>query len=88
MNKVKELYNEIRQKQEPCDFLVVILVLVLAVFGIVMVFSASYYKAINEAGSPYFYLRKQLGFAVMGCVAMCSFPESTTTGSARAARSW
>lgn len=73
MNKVKGLYNEIRQKQEPCDFLVVILVLVLAVFGIVMVFSASYYKAINEAGSPYFYLRKQLGFAVMGCVAMWLF---------------
>lgn len=50
----------------PGDFWLVVLVLILTVFGIVMVFSASYYSAINASGNPYSYLIKQLIFAVTG----------------------
>ena len=52
------------------DLSLVLLVLVLCVFGIIMVFSASYYESINETGSPYAYLRRQLMWFAMGLVAM------------------
>jgi cell division protein FtsW len=73
VNKLKDIYNEIRSEQKPCDFLVVILVLILAIFGIVMVFSASYYKSINETGTAYSFLKKQTGFVAIGCVFMWLF---------------
>lgn len=57
-------------KRNPCDFIIVILTTILVIFGIVMIFSASYYKSINESGSPYGYLKKQLFFAVTGGMAM------------------
>ena len=52
------------------DLWLVILTVILTVFGIVMIFSASYYKSISEAGDPYVYLKRQsiwvaLGFAGM-----------------------
>lgn len=52
------------------DLSIVLLVLVLCIFGIIMVFSASYYVSINESGSPYAYLRRQLLWFAMGLVAM------------------
>lgn len=48
------------------DFTVIFLVTALVMFGIVMVFSASYYNAISSTGSPYGYLKKHVIFAVMG----------------------
>lgn len=48
------------------DFVIVAIVTVLVIFGVVMVFSASYYKSINENGTPYTYLIKQGIFAVIG----------------------
>jgi len=42
-----------------CDFLVIALTTILVIFGLVMVFSASYYKSINDNGSPYSYLLRQ-----------------------------
>ena len=58
------------------DFLIVALTTILVIFGVVMVFSASYYKAINDSdlGSPYYYLLKQGFFALSGFVimAICS----------------
>ena len=56
-----------------CDFAIVAMTTGLVIFGIVMVFSASYYFSLNNTGSPYGYLRKQtlwavIGFAIMyGC---------------------
>ena len=52
------------------DLWLVLLTVILTVFGIVMIFSASYYKSISEAGDPYVYLKRQsiwvaLGFAGM-----------------------
>ena len=39
------------------DFWLVALVFALVVFGVVMVFSASYYYSISKEGTPYYYLK-------------------------------
>ena len=49
-----------------CDPVLVVLITILTVFGVVMVFSASYYSAINTSGTPYAFLWKQGFFAVSG----------------------
>lgn len=68
---MKRLINELRCKDAgACDFIAVVLVTILVIFGVVMVFSASYYKSINKFGTPYFFLIKQLAFAVAGFVGM------------------
>jgi len=48
------------------DFVLVIIMYALVIFGIVMVFSSSYYSAINAGGTPYTYLIKDMFFAVTG----------------------
>ena len=62
------------QNLRQSDFAIVALVTILVIFGVVMVFSASYYKSINESGSPYDYLIRQGAFALSGFVimAICS----------------
>ncbi len=50
------------------DFWLVALVFALVVFGVVMVFSASYYYAISTDGTPYSYLIKDIIFALLGTV--------------------
>lgn len=57
------------------DFVIIAAVTILVIFGVVMVFSASYYKSINDSGSPYSYLTKQAFFALSGFVIMgvCSW---------------
>lgn len=52
------------------DFVLTILVLGLVVFGIIMVFSASYYNAINASGDPYLYLKRDIVWAVLGLAFM------------------
>lgn len=56
------------------DFLIIALTTILVIFGVVMVFSASYYKSINDNGSPYDYLISQSVNAVGGflLMAFCS----------------
>lgn len=56
------------------DFAIVILVTILVIFGIVMVFSASYYKSINDTGSPFSFLTRQAIYAAIGffIMAFCS----------------
>lgn len=54
------------KKIKPCDFTIVILVMILVIFGVVMVFSASYYNSLNDTGSPFGYLERQLFFAITG----------------------
>ena len=48
------------------DFWLFAITLGLVVFGVIMVFSASYYQTINKGMSPYYYLIKDLFFAVSG----------------------
>ena len=45
-------------------------VLVLLLVGIIMMFSASYFWALNEYNDGYYYLKRQAGFAVVGLIAM------------------
>lgn len=52
------------------DFPLVILTLGILIFGITMVFSASYYTSINDAGNPYAYLIRDAVWAAAGVVAM------------------
>lgn len=52
------------------DFVLTILVLGLVVFGIIMVFSASYYNAISASGDPYHYLKRDLVWAGIGLTLM------------------
>ncbi len=62
------------QNLRQSDFVIIAMVTILVIFGVVMVFSASYYKSINSSGSPYDYLIRQGIFAVSGFVlmAICS----------------
>ncbi|MCL1982777.1 MAG: putative lipid II flippase FtsW [Clostridiales bacterium] len=48
------------------DFFLIILTAGLVVFGIIMVFSSSYYTAINDKGDPYYYLKRDIVWAVLG----------------------
>ncbi|MGI6722415.1 MAG: putative lipid II flippase FtsW [Anaerovoracaceae bacterium] len=59
-----------RERLKSGDFIFLILVLGLVIFGIIMVFSASYYSSINATGSPYGYLIRELIFAVTGTALM------------------
>lgn len=52
------------------DFVLTIVVLGLVVFGVIMVFSSSYYSAINDTGDPYSYLKKDIFWALLGLGAM------------------
>lgn len=57
------------------DFLLVLLVLGLSIFGLVMVFSASYYNALSKFGNPYKYLIEDTVWVLLGwvCFAVFSF---------------
>ena len=57
-------------KKKNVDFGLLIIILVLMIFGVVMVFSASYYDTINEDGTPYSYLVRMLMWFAAGLVVM------------------
>ena len=59
-----------RVKKGSADFPLIMLTTILSVFGMVMVFSASYYNAINDNGTPYSYLWKQAFFVFSGFIIM------------------
>lgn len=52
------------------DFPLVMITTILVLFGLIMVFSASYYYSISQAGTPYSYLIKHGMWVVFGFVAM------------------
>ncbi len=59
-----------KRKMKQGDFILTILVLGLVVFGVIMVFSASYYSSISETGDPYGYLKDDIKWAVFGAFVM------------------
>ncbi|MBR5516364.1 MAG: putative lipid II flippase FtsW [Firmicutes bacterium] len=71
-NKIQEgnSFFKSLQSHNNSDLWIVLFTVMLVVFGTVMIFSASYYKSISEAGDPYVYLKKQVIWAVVGFVAM------------------
>lgn len=64
--------NRIRKKKKmkSGDFLLVILTLALVIFGIIMVFSSSYYWSIDQYGQPYHFLIRDIFWAGTGFVLM------------------
>lgn len=59
-----------KTKMKSGDFVLAIIVLGLVVFGVIMVFSSSYYNAINDSGDPYYYLKRDMVWAGAGLAAM------------------
>lgn len=55
-----------KTKLMPVDFVLLFITVGLIVFGIVMVFSASYYTSINNTGNPYSYLIKDMVYGIIG----------------------
>lgn len=55
------------------DFGVIITTMLLSVFGIVMVYSSSYYKALSEYGEPNYYLRNNLMWMALGWMVFLFF---------------
>lgn len=62
--------KEILKNLKTVDFKLTAVTLGLVVFGIIMVFSASYYQSINEFGHPYYYLIRGVIWACAGFCAM------------------
>ena len=52
------------------DYMLFILVMGLVIFGVVMIFSASYYSALSKTGNPYQYLIDASMWAAVGTVAL------------------
>ena len=60
----------LRQLQE-ADFVLLTVTIVLALYGLLMVFSASYYFSISENGTPFYYLIRDGIWVVVGIGLMC-----------------
>lgn len=52
------------------DFMLVIVTMILVIFGVIMVFSASYYSALSDYGDPYYFLKREVVYAGIGVVIM------------------
>lgn len=79
LNKTRKKRNKVKKKEAKLknkkamkggDFWLVALVLMLVVFGVIMVFSASYYYAISKEGDPYYYLKRDLVYVLIGTAAL------------------
>lgn len=62
--------NSGMNKMKSGDFLIVLITMALVIFGVTMVFSASYYSAISDFGDPYHFLKREIVFAGIGTVLM------------------
>lgn len=68
-NKVKGK-KRIKLKMNGGDFWLMLFTLMLVLFGLIMVFSASYYSSISQDGNPYSYLVRHGMWVVVGLCAM------------------
>lgn len=55
---------------DKADKLFLLLIAVLLIFGLIMMFSASFAWGLNDTGDGYFYVKRQAGFAAAGLVIM------------------
>lgn len=69
-NKQHKKRGSLRQKKDQTDFTLVSIIVILIVFGIVMIYSSSYYYSIDMFNDSTFYLKKQLMWGVLGIVVM------------------
>lgn len=69
--KSKAVAENILSQIREVDFMMLTVTLALAVYGLIMVFSASYYFSISENGNPFYYLVRDGVWVVLGIVLMC-----------------
>ena len=62
--------EQVRQQRGPMDLTFLVLVLTLLSIGLIMLFSASYAYAYYHDGNSFYYITRQLTFAVIGVVGM------------------
>ncbi|MBA4493205.1 putative lipid II flippase FtsW [Paenactinomyces guangxiensis] len=55
-------------KRDKPDFWIILITFLLLGFGLVMVFSTSYYKGLTDFKDPYFFFNRQLGYGLTGLV--------------------
>ena len=67
LNRKNSIIAQIRE----VDFMLLTVTIVLAVYGLILVFSASYYFSISESGNPFYYLIRDGIWVVLGLVLMC-----------------
>lgn len=70
VSAAKEHLFEPKHRRGKIDVTFLVLVLVLLTFGLVMLFSASYAFAFYNEGNSFYYIERQLFFAVVGVSAM------------------
>ena len=63
--------NSIIAQIREVDFMLLTVTIGLAVYGLIMVCSASYYFSISESGNPFYYLIRDGIWVVLGLVLMC-----------------
>lgn len=52
------------------DYIILLTVIMLVLFGVIMIFSASYYSAKNEFNDIFYYFKRQFAWSVIGFFAM------------------
>ncbi len=57
------------------DFTILLLVAALTMFGVVMVFSAGYYSTLAKSTDAYYFLKRQVAFAVSGFAILLIFQK-------------
>ena len=70
VSAAKEHLLEPRKRRGKIDIPFLVITLILLIFGLVMLFSASYAYAFYNQGNSFYYIERQLLFAVMGIAAM------------------
>ena len=69
-NKVLKIKTKNMAK---ADLWILVIVLAITIFGVIMVYSASYYSSLSENGNPYTYFIKQVGFVITGLLLLILF---------------
>ena len=59
-----------KSKQVTPDFVLLGIIILIVAFGVVMVYSASFYYCTTKGWSPIFFAKKQLTLGILGIVAM------------------
>lgn len=70
VSAAKEPIFEPKKRRGKIDVTFLVLVLILLTFGLIMLFSASYAYALYNEGNSFYYIERQLFFAVIGVAAM------------------
>ncbi len=70
VSAAKEHLFEPKHRRGKIDVTFLVLVLILLTFGLVMLFSASYAFAFYNEGNSFYYIERQLFFAIVGVAAM------------------